>query len=120
MKGRILIVDDDKKFLEEISQLLEAGGYEVHTVSDANLAVKEACKLKPDIILLDLKMQVSGFKIAIQLSCLAETKHIPIVAITGVYTEQEHRLVMNACGIQKWLIKPASPLEVIAAIEQAQ
>ena len=115
---KIMIVDDDEKFLEEISQLLEAGDYSVSVVSDATSVVKEACRIKPDVILLDLKMQVSGFKIAIQLSCLAETKNIPIVAITGVYTEQEHRLVMNACGIQKWLIKPASPLEVIAAIEQ--
>lgn len=117
---KILIIDDDEKFLEEISQLLKAGGYSVNVVSDANSAVKEACSIKPDVILLDLKMPISGFKIAIQLSCLAETKHIPIVAITGVYTEQEHRLVMSACGIQKWLIKPASPLEVIAAIEHVQ
>jgi len=115
---KVLVIDDDVEFLDEIDELLKATGYSTTVLEDGEQALKETCKMKPDIILLDLKMKISGFKIAIQLSCLAETKDIPIIAMTGVYTEKEHRLVMSACGIQKWLIKPVSPLDLITAIEQ--
>ena len=116
--SRVIIVDDDREFLEEISKTLELSGYEVVAISDSEKAFKKIQLLKPDVILLDLRMEgISGFKIADILSKDSKLKKIPIIGITGYYTEKEHKTYMAICGISDCLIKPFNPLDVIAAIE---
>lgn len=115
---KILIVDDDKEFLEEMRQMLAATGYEVTSVGDSIAAVKAARVIKPDVILLDLRMKaMSGFEVADRLKGFPETAVIPIVAMTGFYTLKEHAWLMNFCGIKRCIRKPFNPLDVIAEIE---
>ncbi len=117
---KVLIVDDDKEFLEELKETLSATGYEVTGVSESVSALKVARTVKPDIILLDLRMRsMSGFEIADGLKRLQETAAIPVIAMTGFYTMKEHSWLMNFCGIKKCLKKPFNPLDVIAEIESA-
>ena len=62
---KILIIDDDPEFLDEINDLLSHTGYKVTAVNDSTRAVDTANEIKPDVILLDLRMKnVSGFEIA--------------------------------------------------------
>jgi len=117
-KKKILIVDDDKEFLEELRDMLAATGYEVTSVGDSIAAVKAARVVKPDIILLDLRMKaMSGFEVADKLKGFPETAVIPVVAMTGFYTLKEHAWLMNFCGIKRCIRKPFNPLDVIAEIE---
>ena len=117
---KVMIIDDDREFLDEIKETLSGNGYEVVVQSDARNAVIEVSRSKPDIVLLDLKMDVvSGFEIANELKRLEETSDIPIVGITGFYTEKEHRLLMEVCGMKKCLIKPINPDDMIEAIEES-
>jgi len=119
-KKKVLVVDDDKEFLDEIANTLELSGYKPITVSDSNEVVKEASKVKPRIILLDLKLEgKSGFKVADELRFNPKTKDIPIVAITGVFTRKEHRVLMRVCNMKKCLTKPFNPLDVIHLIKNA-
>ncbi len=117
-KKKILIVDDDKEFLEELREMLAVTGYEVASVGDSVAAVKAARVVKPDIILLDLRMKaMSGFEVADRLKGFAETSVIPVIAMTGFYTLKEHAWLMNFCGIKRCIRKPFNPLDVIAEIE---
>lgn len=116
----IMVVDDDREFLEELKELLEKTGYRVIDVSDSAAALKIAREKRPDVILLDLRMrQTSGFEVADGLKRFAETCGIPVIAMTGFYTMKEHSWLMNFCGIKKCLRKPFNPLDVIAEIELA-
>jgi len=104
---KLLVVDDDVDFLDELQESLQAEGYEVAVCSDGDSALQAALKLKPDLALLDLKMRgESGFQIAERLRKAAETKNIPIIAMTGFYTRVEHETLMKICGIDVCLIKP--------------
>jgi CheY-like chemotaxis protein len=117
-KKRILVVDDDKEFLEELREMLAVTGYEVTSVGDSIAAVKAARVVKPDVILLDLRMKaMSGFEVADRLKGFPETAVIPIIAMTGFYTLKEHAWLMNFCGIRRCIRKPFNPLDVIAEIE---
>jgi len=115
---KVLIVDDDKEFLEELREMLAVTGYDVTSVSDSIAAIKAARTVNPDIILLDLRMTaMSGFEVADRLKGFPDTAGIPIIAMTGFYTLKEHAWLMNFCGIKRCIRKPFNPLDVIAEIE---
>lgn len=114
----VMIVDDDQGFIDEMAEVLRSSGYEVATFLNGDELFLGLTKKKPDLILLDLKISGgSGFKIADQLKTDEKTKNIPIIAITGVYIEEDQMIVIKGCGFAKRLIKPIKPLDVIAAIE---
>jgi CheY-like chemotaxis protein len=118
LKKRIFIVDDDKEFLEEFTSMLKDSGYEVASVAVSTAAVGIARKVKPDVILLDLRMgQMSGFEVATELKRYAETEHIPIIAMSGFYSMTEKSWLKNFCGFDKCLKKPFHPLDAINYIE---
>ena len=116
---KLMIIDDDTSFLEEVSEALKEDGYDVITVSESTQALKIAIEKKPDIILLDLNMEgMSGFQLADELRNNKNTMDIPIIGVTGFYTEREHGLFMRVCGIRECLIKPVDPKLMTAAIEK--
>lgn len=119
-KPRILIVDDNVELLEELENLLSMGGYDVTALSDGTKVFEVALKDKPDLILLDLKMSPkSGFQIADELRNSIILKDVPVVAMTGFFTEKQHLLVMKLCGIKTSILKPFRPLNLITKIEFA-
>jgi two-component system, NarL family, nitrate/nitrite response regulator NarL len=68
MALRCLLVDDDARFLESARALLELEGIEVDTASTGAQAVRRAGELRPDFVLLDLRLGgESGFEVARQL-----------------------------------------------------
>lgn len=104
---KLMIVDDDADFLDELQESLQAEGYEVAAISDGDSALQAALESKPDLVLLDLKMRgKSGFQVAEGLRKAAATKNIPVIAMTGFYTKAEHERLMKICGIDICLIKP--------------
>jgi DNA-binding response OmpR family regulator len=118
-KNRILIIDDDTEYLDELKSMLVLAGYEVTEEADSSLAVKKAREVKPDLILLDLKMSPpDGFDINDELKEYKETVNTPIIAITGFYTANEDYKYLNSIGIRKCLKKPFNPLDVIVEIER--
>jgi DNA-binding response OmpR family regulator len=117
---RILVVDDNLELLEELKDVLGGHGYQVETYSDSQEALDMSYTSKPELILLDLKMgPKSGFQVADELHHSLITKHIPIIAMTGFYTEKEHILMMKLCGIKMFILKPFQPGNLIAKIEFA-
>jgi CheY-like chemotaxis protein len=116
---KALIVDDDREFLEEMRELLVNTGYDVTSVGDGIAAAKAARTVRPDVILLDLRMKgMSGFEVADRLKGFPDTAEIPIIAMTGFYTLKEHAWLMNFSGIKRCLRKPFNPLDVIAEVEK--
>jgi CheY-like chemotaxis protein len=119
-KKKIMVVDDDKDFLEEVSDMLNGAGYETVTVSDNESVVSVAQEAKPDLILLDLKMPLmSGFEIAGMLKAAIGTSRVPIIATSGFYALKEREFLTTICGIDKFLKKPLSPPDLIKEIKLA-
>ena len=117
---QIMIVDDDREFLEEIGHTFSSSGYKATLISDSAGTVKKAAECMPDLILLDLKMdKKSGFKVAGELMENPKTAKIPVIAMTGVFTRQEHKLLMKICNIRECLIKPINPSDMVNKVENA-
>ncbi|MDD5613747.1 MAG: response regulator [Candidatus Omnitrophica bacterium] len=117
---KVMVIDDDLDFLSEISRTLSLSGYFPVVLQDASRAFREIRKESPGIIILDLKMErASGFQIADRLSKDKRLKSIPVIGVTGYYTDKEHKTCMAICGITNCLTKPFNPLDLISAIENA-
>ncbi len=119
-KPLIMIVDDNVELLEELENLLKLGGYDIIAISDGNKVLETALNQRPDLILLDLKMSPkSGFQIADEVRNSSLLKNVPVVAMTGFFTEKQHLLMMKLCGIKTSILKPFRPLNLITKIEFA-
>ena len=118
--AKIMIVDDNRELLEELEEILSAKGYTVDTVGDSEQALALAHQIKPDLVLVDLKMiPKSGFQVADELRHSLYLRDVPIIAMTGFFTEKEHVLMMKLCGIKAFILKPFKPSNLIAKIEFA-
>jgi CheY-like chemotaxis protein len=63
-KVRILVVDDEPRYIRAIRLNLEARGYEVVSAQDGQTAINLAAQEEPDMILLDIRMPgMDGFEV---------------------------------------------------------
>ncbi len=116
---KILVVDDDVQMLEELKDVLSSYSYEVELVANSALAFETACQFKPDIVLLDLRMKPkNGFQISNELQNSYMTSAIPIIAITGYFTEKEHVLMLKMCRVKHVILKPFNPPDLVAKIQE--
>ena len=114
---KIAVIDDDKKFLGEIEEILTMGGYVPNVVSDPLLVVDSVVQSNPDVILLELRLpQKNGFEIIDTINRVFKTSRIPIIAMSAFF-RSEFRWILDFYSIKKWLKKPFQPLDVIWAIE---
>ena len=118
MKNRkALIIENDKKSLGELEEILAMGGYDPVVVNNALWAVDTVIRHRPDVILMELKMpHKNGFELADAISQISETRRVPIIAMSSFFKD-EFRWLLDFYGIKRWIKKPFRPLDVIWAIE---
>ncbi len=81
----ILIVDDESAFLEIFSAKLTASGFRVETAKDGEDGFNKAKFIKPDLVLMDVKMPVlDGAGTLLKLRNDPETKNIRVVFLTNL------------------------------------
>lgn len=118
MKHRkVAVIDDDRKFLGKIEEILLMGGYLPVIVDDAHTAVDTVVQNRPDVVLLELRMSgKNGFELTHAINRAFETQRIPFIAMSDFFKEGLSWL-LDLCDIRRMLIKPFQPLDVIWAIE---
>ena len=89
MAKKVLMIDDDAEFVEAISNLLDAKGYEVVTASNGKEGIEKAKEVNPDLILLDVMMTTKseGFDVAREIHGDENIKNTPMVLMTGIRKE---------------------------------
>ena len=107
MKPRILVVDDDKAFRLSTAALLEADGYEVEAVGDAQAAAAAIKAGRFDLMLLDLRMPgTDGITLVEALRVWGEG--VAVLMISGYGTVDAAVRALHA-GADDFLTKPVEP-----------
>ncbi len=84
-KQKILIVDDELNMRIFLSTLFETNGYEPIVAADGEEGMKQARKVKPQLIILDVMMpRLGGIQMYRQLKTDEELKHIPVIMLSAV------------------------------------
>jgi AmiR/NasT family two-component response regulator len=113
---RVVVAEDESLIRMDIVETLRDQGFEVvGEAGDGNKAVELAFELKPDLMVMDIKMpDLDGLSAAEKISALK----IPVVLLTA-FSQQE--LVTRAAevGAMAFLVKPFSPQDLLPAIEIA-
>ncbi|MGM0442170.1 MAG: response regulator [Elusimicrobiota bacterium] len=117
---RIIIIDDNKEFLDEVAEALKNNGYRVDSSTTGKEGLELVRENKPDLILLDLKLRnTSGFKVAETLKKNKDTADIPIIAMTGYFSKEDRKYAVSMSGIKKCLTKPFDLDILFEEIEKA-
>jgi CheY-like chemotaxis protein len=122
-KTKILLVDDDKDFVEATRLVLESKPYEVVVAYDGDEGLAKARKEKPDLIILDIIMPVKdGFSAAEQLKKDPELKKIPVIMLTS-FSEKVGETSLSvsqglALDTEDYVDKPVAPTELLKRVER--
>lgn len=117
MKLRIVVIDDHTLFREGLQSLLSRHGIEVvASVSDGQEGIRQAQELKPDIVLLDMRMPgMSGLEVLKQLQQYNFKSPVVMLTTSG----DEHDLVEALRnGAKGYLLKDMEPDNVVAALRE--
>lgn len=119
-KATILVIDDEQRFLDVITNTLKASNYKVIQALNGEMGVMVALKFMPDIIICDWEMPVmDGIEAIKTLKNDKETKDIPVIMATGAMTTSDDLNTALNAGAVDYIRKPIDPIELIARINSA-
>ena len=92
-KIKVLIAEDDFLIAEEITRIIKNSGYQhVGTASNGEKAVELSTSLKPDVIIMDIKMpKMNGLEAARKIA--NENSQVAIIILTA---HESHDLIEEA------------------------
>jgi two-component system, OmpR family, response regulator len=119
MKTRVLIVDDNRRFVEGARAILQrTGQYAVCVETNALRALETARSFKPDLLLVDLVMpEIDGAELATQIGADWALHHVPIVFVTALITREEARDGRRING-HRVVPKPTRGFDLIRIVEE--
>ncbi len=116
-KAYVLLAEDEPTNQYVFKAILESGGYEVTIVANGQLALEEARRRRPDIILLDMMMPVmDGYKTAEQMIRDSSFDGVPILALTAQAMKGDAEKTREA-GCDDYMSKPIRRAELLEQVE---
>lgn len=117
MSYKIMIVDDDPIIRMDLREMLKDEGYEVvKECKNGEEAVQHSLHLKPDLIIMDVKMPIlNGLKAA----KIIRSKLDTAILLLTAYSQRELIEDAKDSGVTAYLVKPVTEVDLIPAIEIA-
>lgn len=116
-KLKLLLVDDERDFIDTLAERLQLRGFQVLTAIDGESALRIIENDPPQLVLLDIMMPgLSGLNVLQQIKDRAP--QTPVILLTGLGTTAEGNKGMYL-GAYDFLIKPINIDQLIQKIEEA-
>ena len=113
MSTRILVVDDEVRYVRLMEANLYSEGYEIYKAYNGQDAVDMVNKCRPDLVLLDVMMPgISGFEACQR---IREFSSVPIIMVTAKGEEQDRVKGLDV-GADDYILKPYSATELLARV----
>ncbi len=116
-RTRVIIADDESVIRTDLREMLTNLGYlVVGEVGDGQSAVNLARELKPDVVIMDIKMpDLDGIEAA---KIMTQEKIAPVLLLTA-YSQRDLVDRAKDAGVVYYLVKPFREQEIVPAIEIA-
>ena len=114
MPNKVLLVDDDEKLRERVTEYLEGYGFQVTTLPDGLSVLKTIRKVSPDIVILDIMLPgKDGLDV---LKDIRSEYTVPVIMLTAK-GEDADRIVGLELGADDYIPKPFNPRELLARMK---
>ncbi len=114
----ILVIDDDKSSVKNISRILRDAGYCIMTAKSGEDGIELAKFKSPDLILVDILMtEMNGFVTFGKLKDWPGTKNIPVIFVSALDGESI-RTTAYEMGARDYLCKPIDREVLISRIKR--
>jgi CheY-like chemotaxis protein len=114
---RILLVEDNEMNRDMLSRRLVRKGFEVLIAVDGQQGVEKTQAESPDLVLMDMSLPVlDGWEATRRLKAAAETRHIPIIALTAHAMSGDREKTIQA-GCDDYDTKPIEMPRLLSKIE---
>lgn len=102
---KVLVIDDDQELCEMLFSFLVPHNYKVFLAFNGQMGLEYFEEIKPDIVLLDLKMpDIDGMEV---LKILRKVSNVPVVIITG-HPQDVSEIHLADLKIEGYIEKPIS------------
>jgi PAS domain S-box-containing protein len=119
MKASVLLAEDSPVQRLALAELLKGNGYDVRTAEDGEEALQllGSSRRLPDVLVTDIGMpRMNGISLCRQVKSNASTRHLPVIVLTSLEDERNHRQAVDA-GSDEFLTKPVAPNEFLLRLE---
>jgi len=116
---RVIMVDDNRDFVETMRSLLTAAGHEVKVAYDGNTGWELIRNWRAHVIFLDIGLPgLDGYQIVERAKELGLDPAPVIVALTG-YGDEDTRARIKSAGFDEHFVKPVDPDRVLHRVHNA-
>lgn len=99
-------VEDNESNMRLLNLYLHQKGFDTIEATNGMEAIEQTIRYSPDLILMDLQMPyMDGWEATRRLRCRAQSKHIPIIAVSAYIGKEDIRKLINA-GFNDYIRKP--------------
>ena len=114
---KILLVDDEPDILEIVGYNLEQAGYQVFKAEDGKEAVKQAQKVKPHLIIMDVMMpEMDGMEACEKIREIPDLKDTIITFLTA-RSEDYSQVAGFEVGADDYIAKPIKPKLLVSKVK---
>jgi response regulator NasT len=115
--ARIIVAEDESIIRIDIVETLRGFGYDVvGEVADGEAAVALATELRPDLVVMDVKMpKMDGISAAEKLN---QNRIAPVLLLTA-FSQKELVERASEAGVVAYIVKPFTPADLLPAVEIA-
>lgn len=102
---KVLLIEDEKIFIELFGDRLRLAGFEVSTAENGAWGLKESMKENFDLFIIDMMMPaMTGEEVIAKLKMDDKTKNVPIIVLSASVDEEAQRRV-EKMGVHSFLLK---------------
>lgn len=114
-RRRLLVVEDDATVREMLELVLDDAGYEVRSVPHGAAALAVLNEVRPDVILLDMKMPVMDGWEFVRRYRARRGPRAPVIVLTAA---QDDARCAAEVGARAYLAKPFAIDDLLSLIDQ--
>lgn len=118
VRSTVLVCDNEEPLRALVRAALELTDCEIFEACDGDQSYELARSLHPDLIVLDMMMPGrSGLEVLVELRAEPELSQTPVLMLTARTQAADREAALEA-GVDRFLTKPFSPLQLVSMVEE--
>ena len=114
--ANILIAEDERDIRDLIQFTLMFAGHKITVAANGAEALELAPKVKPDLIMMDVRMpKMTGYEACREMKKIEEIKNVPVIFLSAKGQDEEKQTGIEA-GAIAYILKPFAPDELTRQI----